>query len=56
MVTNMDPEALEDILEDWCEVPVNVQTLVNYEMNDGKARVSPYHMARLDDAYMGDYI
>tara|TARA_B100000795_G_scaffold19505_1_gene12960 strand:+ start:2249 stop:2932 length:684 start_codon:yes stop_codon:yes gene_type:complete len=54
-VEDMNMEAVADILENWMEVPINVHAIIEYDMNKGKTRVSPYNLARLPIDYLTEY-
>ena len=37
------------------EVPIKVHAIIEYDMNKGKTRVSPYNIARLPINYLTEY-
>ena len=55
-VLMMHVDGVNDILESWSEVAINVHAVVEYDMTKGKARISPYNLARLSIDYLTEYV
>jgi hypothetical protein len=48
-------QAVADILENWMEVPIKVHAIIEYDMNKGKTRVSPYNIACLPFNFLTEF-
>ena len=54
-VLKMKGEDIADVLEEWSEVPMNVQAIVEYDPKRGKCRVSPYKLNKMPLDYLTEY-
>ena len=51
-VQDMNDEAVADILEEWSEVPININAVVEYDFAKGKTRISPHNLMRMPLDYL----
>ena len=54
-VQDLHDDAVADVLEEWSEVPINISTIVEYDIAKGKTRVSPYNLMRMPLDYLTEY-
>ena len=54
-VAKYDVETLGNVLEEWSEVPINVHSIIEYDIAKGTVRLSPYDISRLPIEYLGEY-
>lgn len=54
-VAAREKSEIEDILETWALIPVQIKVLTEYDVAKGNVRVIPFHIAKLSLDYVTDY-